>query len=135
MFIWWYYNYYRHSPNMIWQQQQQKKRNGMDVSNCSQMGIILNVSKFCIEQRTVELESSLPRIGVFFCSSYTCTTLSTGFTSYIYGKVCEKMIAESVLITALVLGPVWWMRAIITRRGTHTHETCRERSVGTEYVQ
>ena len=57
--------------------------------------IVLNVCKFYIERR-VEMESSLPGICVFLCSSYTCSTLSTGFTSYTYGKVCGKIIAKRV---------------------------------------
>lgn len=41
-----------------------KKRNSMDVSNCSQTGIILNVSKFYIE-RTVALEIAFPEFVYF----------------------------------------------------------------------
>lgn len=41
----------------------EKKRNSMDVSNCSQTGIILNVSKFYIE-RTVALKIAF-RICIF----------------------------------------------------------------------
>lgn len=43
---------------------EKKKRNSMDVSNCSQTGIILNVSKFYIE-RTVALEIAFPEFVYF----------------------------------------------------------------------